>query len=77
MHLKDNFFYWNSNSPNLPVYNQIEDSIIYPAAENPYFTENAIMSFYGRAIYNINDKYVLNATLRRDGSYRFAKMIDG
>ncbi len=64
--------YWNSNSPNLPVYNQIEDSIIYPAAENPYFTENAIMSFYGRAIYNINDKYVLNATLRRDGSSRFS-----
>ena len=64
--------YWNSNSPNLPVYNQIEDSIIYPAAENPFFTENAIMSLYGRAIYNINDKYVLNATLRRDGSSRFS-----
>ena len=64
--------YWNSNSPNLPVYNQIEDSIIYPAAENPFFTENAIMSFYGRAIYNIKDKYVINATLRRDGSSRFS-----
>ena len=64
--------YWNSNSPNLPVFNQSEDSIIYPAAENPFFTENAIMSFYGRAIYNINDKYVLNATLRRDGSSRFS-----
>lgn len=64
--------YWNSNSPNLPVYNQIEDSIIYPAAENPFFTENAIMSFYGRAIYNIKDKYVFNATLRRDGSSRFS-----
>ena len=64
--------YWNSNSPNLPVFNQSEDSIIYPAAENPFFTENAIMSFYGRAIYNIDDKYVLNATLRRDGSSRFS-----
>ena len=64
--------YWNSNSPNLPVYNQSEDSIIYPAVENPFFTENAIMSFYGRAIYNINDKYVINATLRRDGSSRFS-----
>ena len=30
------------------------------------------MSFYGRAIYNINDRYVLNATLRRDGSSRFS-----
>ena len=30
------------------------------------------MSFYGRAIYNINDKYVLNATVRRDGSSRFS-----
>tara|TARA_B100000963_G_scaffold191970_2_gene167040 strand:- start:2218 stop:5244 length:3027 start_codon:yes stop_codon:yes gene_type:complete len=64
--------YWNSNSPNLPVYNQVEDSIIYPAAETPFFTENAIMSFYGRAIYNIQDKYVFNATLRRDGSSRFS-----
>ena len=64
--------YWNSNSPNLPVYNQVEDSIIYPAAENPFFTENAIMSFYGRAIYNIQDKYIFNATLRRDGSSRFS-----
>ena len=64
--------YWNSNSPNLPVYNQLEDSIIYPAAENPFFTENAIMSFYGRAIYNIQDKYIFNATLRRDGSSRFS-----
>ena len=64
--------YWNSNSPNLPVYNQMEDSIIFPAAENPFFTENAIMSFYGRAIYNIEDKYVINATLRRDGSSRFS-----
>ena len=30
------------------------------------------MSFYGRAIYNIQDKYIFNATLRRDGSSRFS-----
>ncbi|MBM78179.1 MAG: SusC/RagA family protein [Crocinitomicaceae bacterium] len=64
--------YWNSESPNLPVYNASQDSIIYPAAENPFFTENALLSYYTRAIYNFNDRYVFNAALRRDGSSRFS-----
>jgi TonB-linked SusC/RagA family outer membrane protein len=29
------------------------------------------ISFFGRANYNFNEKYVINATLRRDGSSRF------
>ena len=64
--------YWNSNSPNLPVFNAYQDSIIFPAAENPFYTDNALLSFYGRAIYNINEKYVFNAAVRRDGSSRFS-----
>ena len=63
---------WYSESPNLPVYNQAGDSIISPAAANPFFTKNALLSFYGRGIYTFNDRYVINASLRRDGSSRFS-----
>ena len=66
------FQHWKSRSPNLPVYNQLQDSIISPAAEFPFFTENALMSFYARSIYNLNGKYVFNFALRRDGSSRFS-----
>ncbi len=33
--------------------------------------ENRLISFWGRAIYNFDERYVLTATLRRDGSTRF------
>lgn len=33
--------------------------------------ENALLSFFGRLDYNYNSKYILSATLRRDGSSRF------
>ncbi len=32
-----------------------------------------LISFYGRANYNINDKYILAASVRRDGSSRFGE----
>lgn len=63
---------WFSSSPNLPVYNQAGDSIISPAAANPFYTKNALLSFYARGIYTFNDRYVINASLRRDGSSRFS-----
>jgi TonB-linked SusC/RagA family outer membrane protein len=34
--------------------------------------ENSIASFFGRAFYSFKDKYLLTATLRRDGSSKFA-----
>lgn len=34
-------------------------------------SENLLVSVYGRLIYSYNDKYVLTATLRQDGSSRF------
>ncbi len=34
--------------------------------------ENTLISFFGRLNYTFNDKYLLTATLRRDGSSRFA-----
>ncbi len=33
--------------------------------------ENRLISFFGRLNYNINEKYLLTASLRRDGSSRF------
>jgi iron complex outermembrane receptor protein len=35
--------------------------------------ENMLISFYGRAIYSYNSKYIITGTLRRDGSSRFAE----
>lgn len=36
-------------------------------------TENFLVSFFGRLNYNFMDRYLLTATLRRDGSSRFSK----
>lgn len=36
-----------------------------------YRTENYIVSFFGRANYTLMDRYMLTATVRRDGSSRF------
>lgn len=41
------------------------------AYANPY--ENYLISFFGRLNYSFMDKYLLTATLRRDGSSRFSK----
>lgn len=35
--------------------------------------ENRLISFWGRANFTINDRYLLTATLRRDGSTRFGE----
>lgn len=38
-----------------------------------YETENYLVSFFGRLNYNIDNKYLLTATLRNDGSSRFSE----
>jgi iron complex outermembrane receptor protein len=63
---------WLSTSPNRASYNQAKDSIISPAAEFPFYTKNALLSFYSRGIVTIKDRYVLNASIRYDGSSRFS-----
>ena len=64
---------WYTSSPNNATYNEAGDSIINPAAANPYFTKNALLSFYARGIYSFDNRYVLNASIRRDGSSRFSQ----
>jgi TonB-dependent starch-binding outer membrane protein SusC len=63
---------WYTSSPNNPTFTEAKDSIIFPAAANPFYTKNALLSFYGRGIYTLLDRYVITATLRRDGSSRFS-----
>ena len=63
---------WYTSSPNNPTYNQAQDSITAQAAANPFYTKNALLSYYARAIYSINNRYVLNVSMRRDGSSRFS-----
>jgi iron complex outermembrane receptor protein len=42
-------------------------------AKNVLFVqESKLISFFGRANYNINDRYIVAASLRRDGSSRFS-----
>ena len=38
---------------------------------NTFKVTNTLISFYGRANYNYDDRFLLTATLRRDGSSRF------
>jgi iron complex outermembrane receptor protein len=63
---------WDTESPNNPAWNENQDSIIQPATAFPFYTRNVLMSYYGRAIYNLNGKYVVNVSVRRDGSSRFS-----
>lgn len=63
---------WESRSPSYPSLNFAQDSVTFPADPNPFYTKNAILSFYTRGIYSFKDKYVLTGTLRRDGSSRFS-----
>lgn len=34
--------------------------------------DNSILSYFGRAFYSYDDRYLLTATIRRDGSSKFA-----
>ncbi|MCX2740309.1 SusC/RagA family TonB-linked outer membrane protein [Pontibacter anaerobius] len=41
-------------------------------APNPIETNNVLLSYFGRMNYAFKDRYILTATLRRDGSSRFS-----
>jgi len=60
---------WLRESPAFPLLNFDRDTVT--PAGIPFKTENALISLYGRLKYTLNDKYLLTATLRRDGSSRF------
>ncbi|MEM7161444.1 MAG: SusC/RagA family TonB-linked outer membrane protein [Bacteroidota bacterium] len=60
---------WERETPAFPLLNFDGDTVT--PAGIPFQTENALISLYGRLKYTLNDKYLLTATLRRDGSSRF------
>ncbi len=63
--LQTNYSYYN--------YNAAGDTIAGSAPVSPFDKpENTLVSYYGRLIYTYNSKYVLAASLRDDGSSRFA-----
>ena len=43
---------------------------------NLFIQESKLISFFGRANYNVNDKYIFAASIRRDGSSRFGTAND-
>jgi len=43
------------------------------AEDSKFINENYLVSFFGRLNYTFNDRYLLTATIRDDGSSRFAK----
>jgi TonB-dependent starch-binding outer membrane protein SusC len=63
--LTTNYFYASYNA----------QGVKYPNSD-PAFPfdkpENTLVSFFGRLNYTFNDKYLLTATIRRDGSSRFS-----
>ena len=69
--------YWFFDRPQLT--NEITDSegnilvtnpLVFPSVGN-FENESAFVSVFGRIIYDLQDKYLLTATVRRDGSSRF------
>jgi TonB-linked SusC/RagA family outer membrane protein len=62
--------FWHRENDAFPVLNIAGDTITPVGI--PGWNENALISYYGRLIYTFNGRYLLTATLRRDGSSRFA-----
>ncbi|MFO7756123.1 MAG: TonB-dependent receptor [Bacteroidales bacterium] len=51
----------------------VDDEHPYQATDSSaYITENYLVSFFGRANYSFRNRYLLTATIRFDGSSRFA-----
>ncbi len=57
-------------SPNFSD-NRANGTEFAPKAPFPFETQNTLISFFGRANFSINSKYLFTASLRRDGSSRF------
>ncbi len=70
--------YYNNLSTNYNYYGFRANGDTIPGT-GPKFPldkpENTLISYYGRLIYTFNTKYILAASLRTDGSSRFAKDV--
>ena len=61
---------WSTTSPSYAGLNIAGDTLNAPGI--PTDTKNALLSYYARGTYSFSDKYIVTATLRRDGSSRFS-----
>lgn len=61
-----------SKDPTGFAYDEVEGRY-YKLTDRTVPKENYLISFFGRLNYNLMDRYLLTATLRRDGSSRFSK----
>lgn len=66
-----NFFYREGENTNRPW--EKTNGVYENARKITYKSENVLISFMGRVNYSLMDKYLLTATVRYDGSSRFAK----
>lgn len=62
--------WWKRFSPYYETYNEAGDVRSTSAADDQ---RHSLISYYGRVNYTFMDRYLLTATMRRDGSSRFAK----
>ena len=62
--------YWKSNRPEYNTYN-VAHEVLSTEKESDY--RHALLSYYGRINYSFDGRYLLTATLRRDGTSRFSK----
>jgi len=67
-----NFAYSGFANNNIePKYQDQTSTIQYPTTVTADATKNELQSYFGRINYTYNDKYLLTATLRADGSSKF------
>ena len=62
--------YWKSNRPEYQTYN-VAHEVLSTVKESDY--RHALLSYYGRVNYSYDGRYLLTATIRRDGTSRFSK----
>jgi len=58
---------------NFPTYQADATTVISQPVYPFDIPESRLLSYYGRLIYTLNDKYILSGTVRADGSARFSE----
>ncbi|MDR2811408.1 MAG: SusC/RagA family TonB-linked outer membrane protein, partial [Tannerellaceae bacterium] len=69
---KYDYAYWWLNNKDLPDGIYVLDAARSAASAGGNKSESVLLSMLGRVIYSFDNKYLLTATFRRDGSSRFA-----
>jgi TonB-linked SusC/RagA family outer membrane protein len=59
----------------LPDYNNVDKTVVGNYVGSEEFTQGRLLSFLSRLNYNFANKYLLNLSVRRDGSSRFGRDV--